>query len=171
MRKLIALGISSAVIATPCMAESTPVSTCLTTSDARALFTFAIPSALDGVIKTCSPALPEDAFMRVKGAETLQRYRAAAGGSWPGARIAFLKVAGNGKDAQVLSGMSDKAMQPFVAEMLTGVVAKDVKPSSCQKIDQFVAALAPVSSGDVAGILATLMNLADGKEDSSLKMC
>lgn len=171
MRKFIALGVSLAVLASPCMAESTPVPTCMTTSDARSLFTFAIPAALDGVIKSCSPLLPPSAFMRTKGTETLQRFRAAAEGSWPGARIAFMKIAGDDKEANVLRDMSDKTMQPFVAEMFTGVVAKDVKPGSCQKIDQFVAALAPVPSGDVASLLASLMNLVDGKADGSFKMC
>ena len=116
-------------IASDGSAQGTPA--CLTDQEARALFAYAIPEALTGVAKTCRASLPSSSFLATRSAATIAEFRAAAAGSWPTAKAAFLKIAGADAEAEVIALMSDAALQPFVAEAFAGVVAKDVNVADC----------------------------------------
>ena len=171
MRRLLKIGVLLALVGSPATAEVKPEPVCLTAPEAQALFTYAIPEALAGVAKSCKASLPPTAFLASKADETVTRFRAAANGSWPRAKVAFLKIAGAGEEAKVMAGMPDSALEPFVAAAFSGVVAKDVKPTACAKIDRFVAALAPIAPANVAELLTALMGLVGGEDHGNFKVC
>ena len=172
MRNMMKVGAALALMGSPATAADVkPQPACLTAAEAQALFTYAIPEALDGVAKTCKPMLPSTAFLATKSDETVARFRAGANGSWPTAKAAFLKIAGPGEETKLLAGMPDSALQPFVAAAFSGVVAKEVKPADCSKIDRFVAALAPVAPANVAELLTALVGLVGGEDHGDFKVC
>ena len=172
MGKLNKFGAILALMGSPAIAaEVRPQPACLSASEARALFTYAIPEALDGVSKSCKANLPSNSFLATQADETIARFRAEANGAWPSARSAFLKIAGSGDEAKLVAGLPDKALQPLVAAAFSGVVAKEVKPAQCARIDRFVAALARVAPANVAELLAAFMGLVGGDDGGDFKVC
>ena len=165
------LGAFLALISSPAVAQEQAPSQCLTAPEARALFTFVIPEAIEGVAAKCKTALPSTAFLPSSSAATIAKFREAAKGGWPAARAAFLKISGPDKETEVVAKMSDKALQPFVSEAFAGVVANDVKPADCPKIDRFVAALAPIPPSNVADLITALIGLVGEKKGDDLKLC
>lgn len=170
MRHVVTIAAAFAVMSTQAAAADNASATCMTEPEANALFIYAIPEALTGVAKSCKAVLPATAFLPTKSDETIGRFRAAANGSWPMAKAAFLKIVGPGDDSKVISGMSDSALEPFVAATLAGTVSKDIKPADCGKIDRFVAALAPIPVANAAQLLTALMGLV-GKGNDGFRIC
>jgi hypothetical protein len=171
MRTSMKVGAIIALIASPAVAEGQAPPVCLTDAEAQALFTYAIPEALDGVSKSCDTALPATSFLKINSTQTIARFRAAAAGTWPTARKAFMKIAGDGKESELMAGMPDSALQPFVSAAFSGVVANGVKPEKCAKIDRFVAALAPLPPANVAALITALIGLTGDKEGHDFKLC
>lgn len=173
MRTVIKAGAVIAMCACSSMAASETTKPCLTDSEARALFTYAIPEALEGVAGTCSASLPPTAYLPSKSADAIARYRAAASGAWPLARQAFLKIGGADDDGgKLIEKMPDSALQPFVAAALSTYVAQDIKPADCPKIDRLVAALAPLQPPDTAELITALLALVGGTKGSDdLPIC
>ena len=171
MRALIRTGALLGLLSVSSLTQAQGPSTCLTDVEARGLFTFAMPEALEGMATKCRAALPETAFLSVHSKEMLMRFRAAAAGSWPQAKAAFLKMSHEGEDDHVMASMPDSALQPFVAAAFSGVVANDVKPADCPKIDRFVAALAPLPPASVAELITALIALVGGDESDDLRIC
>ena len=171
--KLKKVGAILAVFASPAVAQpqSPAPAACLTDVEARALFTYAIPEALDGVSKQCKATLPATSFLATRSGETIARFRVAATASWPTARGAFVKIAGPGEATKVIASMPDAALQPFVAAAFSSVFANDVKPDDCPKIDRFVSALAPLAPATVAELIVALVGLAGKKESEDFKLC
>jgi hypothetical protein len=171
MRRYFKMAAILAIISSPAAATEQASSMCLTGPEANALFIYSIPEVLDGVTKSCKATLPSTAFLATKSDETIARFRASANGSWPAAKVAFLKIVGPGEDNKVIAQMPDSALQPFVAAALSGVIAKEIKPADCPKIDRFVAALAPIPPSNVAELLTALMSLVGQKESDNFKVC
>jgi len=157
----------------PALAQSQ--ATCVTESEARSLFTYMIPEALNGAMTTCKPVLAGNSYLVSQGPNMVARYRAAAASHWPGARAAFFKIGMDGKAdkdvAEVLGKMPDSALKPFVDQALAGFVGKDVQQSQCPAIDRLVAAMAPYAPETTAELIAALMALVGGKEKDELKLC
>jgi hypothetical protein len=171
MRKLVTIAVGVASLAMPAVAQAEAALACLTDSEARALFTFAIPEAVQGVAEKCRASLPATAFLPSKSPAMISRFRSAASGSWPMAKAAFLKVGGESEDSKMLAAMPDSALQPFISAAFAQIVAKDVKPLECPKIDRFVAALAPLPPANAAELITALIGLVGAKESDDLKLC
>ena len=171
MRKMLKAGTMLALIGSPAMAHAGTQSACITEAEASALMTFMMPEALNGALKTCKAGLPKTSFLVARGDETMSRYRAAAAGSWPAAKAAFLKIAGDDDDSRTVAAMSDATLQPFVAETLSVVIAKDIPVANCPKVDRLVEALAPVPPTNVAALMTALISLVGGKEKNDFNIC
>jgi hypothetical protein len=171
MKRFAKLGGFLALVSTAAAAQEQAQVQCLTAPEARALFTFIIPEAVEGVAAKCKAALPATAFLPSSSAATVAKFREAAKGGWPAARAAFLKIGGPAKEADLMAKMSDATLQPFVSEAFAGVVANDVKPADCRKIDRFVAALAPIPPSNVADLITALIALVGEKKGDDLKLC
>ena len=149
--------------------------TCVTDSEARSLFTYMLPEALNGAMTSCKPVLAANTYLVSQGPAMIARYRAAAASHWPSARAAFFKIGMDGKAdkdvAEVLGKMPDSALRPFVDQAMAGFVGKDVKQSQCPAIDRLAAAMAPFSPEATAELIAALMALVGGKEKEELMLC
>ena len=60
---------------------------------------------------------------------------------------------------------------PLIATALASVVADDIKPENCDNIDRIAGSLAPLSLTQLSTLFTGIIVMADGKKDSSLKIC
>ena len=164
MRVWVKWGALMGMAASASAAQAQVSSTCITHDEARALFAYAIPQAIEGVAGACKASLPATAFLPSQSAAMVARLKSAGSANWGSAKAAFLKM--GGKDgARTLATMPDSALEPFVAAAFSSVVTQGVKPKDCGKIDRFVAALAPLPPGHAAELITSLIALVGGSDD------
>jgi hypothetical protein len=160
-------------VAAPTAAQA-QTTTCLTEPEATALFEYALPELLNSVAKTCGPALPKSAFLTSQAAELVARYRASGGTSWPLAKAAFLKSAGDDEEgAKVLAALPDDAMKSLLGAGLAAAITGDIKPADCERADKLIAALAPLPAANLSTILVQLISLTGGEagKDNDFQIC
>ena len=157
-RSLIAL---LAMVAVPVQA-ATPDATCLSEAEVRALAAFAMPSALDGLIKNCSTHVGDSSFMVRSGSSLVAGYAANKNAAWPLARKAFFRLVGDkDKDsAEMVAKLPDSALQPFVEGMIGGMVGAKLKPEQCRLADKMMRLLAPLPPENMVELLGTVVELA-----------
>ena len=140
-------------------AKATP---CLTEPEVRALAPFAMPSALDGLIKNCSTHVGDAGFMTRSGSALVAGYAANKNAAWPMARKAFFRLGGDkDKDsAEMMAKLPDSALQPFVEGMIGGMVGAKLKPEQCRVADKMMRLLAPLPPENMVELLGTVVELA-----------
>lgn len=140
-------------------AKATP---CLTEPEVRALATFAMPSALDGLIRNCTTHVGDAGFMTRNGAALVAGYAANKNAAWPMARKAFFRLGGD-KDkesVEMIAKLPDEALQPFVEGMIGGMVGAKLKPEQCRVADKMMRLLAPLPPENMVELLGTVVELA-----------
>lgn len=139
---------------------------CLTSAEVRSLATFAMPSALTGLIDSCSPQIGANSFMATRGKALVATYSAGKDAAWPQARNAFFRLAGEGKagdkdTAAAVAKLPDAALQPFVEGMIGAMIGSKLKPGQCVMADKLMRLLAPLPPENTAELLSTIIELAD----------
>ncbi len=139
---------------------------CLSEADIRALATFAMPSAIDGLIKNCTAHVGTASFMSRDGAALVAGYAANKDAAWPLARKAFFRLGGDkDKDtAEMMAKLPDSALQPFVEGMIGGMVGAKLKPQQCRLADKMMRLLAPLPPENTVELLGTVVELATADE-------
>ena len=142
---------------------------CLTEAEVRALATFAMPSALDGLIKNCSTHVGDAGFMTRSGSALVADYAANKDAAWPLARKAFFRLGGDkDKDsAEMIAKLPDEALQPFVEGMIGGMVGAKLKPEQCRLADKMMRLLAPLPPENMVELLGTVVELATAGEKAA----
>ena len=161
-----ALLAGAALLALPAQAAAQTAATpCLSQGEVRALTTFAMPSALTGLIDHCGPQVGASAFMPTKGRALVAAYAARKDAAWPLARKAFFRIAGgkgDDKDMMATMGrMPDAALQPFVEGMIGGMIGAKLKPGQCVIADKLLRLLAPLPPENTTELIGTILELAD----------
>ncbi|MBC2661295.1 hypothetical protein H7F50_05970 [Novosphingobium flavum] len=160
MRKL-ALLCSTLLLTAPQVAAAQDTAPCLTAPEVSSLLTYALPSVIDGISRTCATRLPDSAYLRRSGTEMSQRYTVAKTKAWPVAKAAFVKMS-SGKDqtaGKVLMSMPDDTLQKFVDAAFAGIVTGEIKPESCGTIDRLMSAIAPLPPENTSELLSVLIGL------------
>ena len=153
-----------ALVALP--TEAAAQDACLSAGELTALATFAMPSALDGVIASCAPQVGADAFLATQGPGMVAAYAARKDAAWPAARKAFFRIAESGKPedktvSQAMGSLPDAALQPFVEGMIGSMIGAKLKPEQCRTADKLMRLLAPLPPENTAELLSTIFELAD----------
>jgi hypothetical protein len=161
----------AAALAMPAQAAAQTASApCLSGAEVRALATFAMPSALNGLIDHCGPQVGAGGFMSTQGRSLVANYAARKDAAWPEARKAFFRLAGSKKDADETTAMMEKlpdgALQPFVEGLIGGMVGAKLKPGQCVIADKLLRLLAPLPPENTAELLGTILELAEGDKKS-----
>lgn len=169
MRKSPQIATLLALAAVPqmAMAQATP---CLTQAEAKSLAQFALPDILTSVISTCKATLPASAFLVRSGPDLVTRYRTEGASSWPGAKAAIIKLAG--EQGAMLKALPDEAVKPLIGAGISGSLGNAIKPKSCDAVDRGLAALAPLPLSNMADLTTMLIELGGDKAGKSpLKIC
>jgi len=165
-KTLRALALAGAAFAFPAqaLAAQAAQAQCLAPAEVRALTSFAMPSALTGLIDHCTPTVGTRSFMATQGRSLVATYAARKAEAWPLARKAFFRVAaGQGDQKDVTAAMQqmpDSALQPFVEGMIGGVIGAKLEPGQCVLADKLMRLLAPLPPENTAELVGTIFELA-----------
>ena len=156
-----ALTVATLALALPAQA-ATQSAECLSEAEVKAMMTFAMPSALGGLIAHCTPHLAANGFMRTSGAQLVASYGVGKQAAWPRARSAFLKFAGDKDPANtdLVAQMPDSALQPFVEGLIGGMIGAKLKPAQCTLADKMMRLLAPLPPENLVELVGTIVTLA-----------
>lgn len=159
MRRIALLAMLIAVLPGIADAAAPP---CLTPREFGAVTRFALPAAITGANQRCAATLPADAFLPREGAALAARYAQAAAASWPDARAALLRIAGDGDHGlgATLRSTPDPSLQEMVRGTVAGFVAGRLPIERCPAVDTILHLLAPLPPGDTAQLIATVVGLA-----------
>jgi hypothetical protein len=145
---------------------------CLTTAEAEALATVALPDILRQTGVRCAAALPAGSVLRQADGALLQRYTAEADRAWPAARGAIAKLA----DPSVSALLESELARPLLLTLVTPQIVGRIAVKDCGTIDRLVGLLAPLPPRNVAGVIVTALrhgqaNRRPGDTSPQLPLC
>ncbi len=170
-RPLIAPVLALAALASATAAEAQQKA-CVNPADLSDAIVYAMPVAFDAARNVCGGQLASDGFMAREGDAYIAQFRDGQARAWPGA-FRFLKTfmdqggagkAGKGEDmAAMLSAMPADALRPFVDALVGQMIAGEIKPESCGKIERGLELLSPLPSENMGGLVAFIVEMANVK--------
>lgn len=163
--KLTHVAIANVLAIAPGLASAAePV--CLSRREATALVAYALPQAISGTAKRCTPVLPPSAFLRQQGGALVARYAGQKDKYWPQAKPAFLKTLGTdgGDAASAIRNMPDDTLRQLADVFVEGMVAQKIALKSCDKLDVAIDLLSPLPPENTAGLIALTMEVASKAE-------
>lgn len=145
---------------------------CVNADDFADAIVYVMPAAYDATLTACGERLSKDGFMARQGEAYIAPFRAEQDKYWPGA-FRFLKTFMNedaagkgGKDADMaamISALPEDALRPFVDGLVGQMIAGEIKPESCSKIERGVELLSPLPTENIGGLIAFLVEVAEVK--------
>ena len=171
--KFLAAGAACLALAQPSMASA--AQPCVAPADVSAGALYLMPIAYDAAKSTCSKTLKSDGFMARKGDEFIAPFRAKQAQSWPGAfrlmKVYLAQQPDLAKDSPVdivsmLSSLPESSVRPFVDGMIGQLIAGEIKPGNCSKIERGMELLGPLPTENVAGLFAFIADIAELKNPS-----
>ena len=153
----------------PGAAVGQSATTCLTSPEAEALVTYALPSAIRAITTKCATVLPATTALIQSGPIIAARYQGDADRAWPVARIAFGKVSG----LQLTSLLGEPGAKGLVDAAFGAGLAEKVKPDDCSKVDRMVNILEPLPARNMAMLITALIEFsrADKSGKVPLNLC
>ncbi|MCZ8136634.1 MAG: hypothetical protein O9266_10035 [Porphyrobacter sp.] len=165
-----ALGFVALASATTAQAQQ---QTCVAAADLGDTVLYAMPIAYDAVSTTCSKQLKRDGFMAQGGDAFIAKFRTHQDKAWPGA-FRLLKTfmakdaaakGGTGTDmTAMITALPEESLRPFVDGLVGQMIAEEIKPDSCGKIERGMELLSPLPVENVAGLMAFIAEVADLKD-------
>jgi hypothetical protein len=171
MTKLVAPALALVALATAHTAQAQQ-QTCVAAADIGDTVLYAMPIAYDAVSRSCSSQLKADGFIAQDGAAFIDNFRARQDSAWPGAlRLLKTFMAKNAAEkgtsdtdmSAMIAALPDESLRPFVDGLVGQMIAKEIKPDSCGKIERGMELLSPLPVDNVAGLLTFIAELADLK--------
>ncbi|MFM7348789.1 MAG: hypothetical protein ACKO01_04800 [Erythrobacter sp.] len=146
---------------------------CVAAGDLADAVTYALPLAYDGVRTTCTNRLTRKGFIATRGDAYMDQFRSRQNKAWPGAfRVLKTFMAGEdegkagtgGSDiTELIAGMPDTAVRPFVDSLIGQMVAEEIKPADCGKIERGLEVLSPMPADDLGPLVGFLFEVSGMK--------
>ncbi|WP_086619887.1 hypothetical protein [Erythrobacter tepidarius] len=146
---------------------------CVDANDLGDAVLYAMPIAYDAVGTACSKQLTRDGFMARGGDAFIAKFRSHQDKAWPGAfrllKTFMAKDAGgqgaSGTDmTAMIASLPEESLRPFVDGLVGQMIAGEIKPESCSKIERGMELLSPLPVENVAGLMTFIAELADLKD-------
>lgn len=147
--------------------------TCVAAADLADTVLYAMPIAYDAVGTSCASQLKRDGFMAKGGDAFIAKFRAKQGSAWPGA-FRLLKTfmakdaageAASGTDmTAMIAALPEESLRPFVDGLVGQMIAGEIKPDSCSKIERGMELLSPLPVENVARLMTFISEVADLKD-------
>lgn len=164
---MIRIAMTAALLALP-QAAAAHADACLTRAEVRTLIAFATPSLLEAATRICTSALPADAFLRVGAPAMVERLRTESQDEAGRIIPVIEKLAGE----KMPPGLSEETTQGLVRDIVGAELAKDIKPGDCRVIDTVASSLAPLPAGNIATLMAAILELGMAKnEKAPFRIC
>jgi hypothetical protein len=167
-----ALALTALATATAAQAQQ---QTCIAAADLGDSLLYAMPIAYDAVSTTCSRQLKRDGFMATGGEAFIAKFRARQDSAWPGA-FRMIKTfmaqeggeaSGNDVDmAAMIAALPEDSLRPFVDGMVGQMIAGEIKPENCGKIERAIELLDPLPAENYVGLVTFIIELTELKNPS-----
>ncbi|MEE4315470.1 MAG: hypothetical protein V2I74_00650 [Erythrobacter sp.] len=171
MTRLVAPALALVALATSHTAQAQQQA-CVAAADLGDTVLYAMPIAYDAVSTSCARQFKADGFMARGGDTFINNFRARQDSAWPGA-FRLLKTfmaressEAGGSDADMtamIAALPEESLRPFVDGLVGQMIAKEIKPDSCSKIERGLELLSPLPVDNVAGLMTFIAELADIK--------
>ncbi|RXZ66089.1 hypothetical protein [Pelagerythrobacter rhizovicinus] len=128
---------------------------------------FGLPALFAGFQATCSTELANDGYVARNGDRLAAKFTQGADIHWPAAKDALLTLGkGEGMDREMLAGMPDEALKPFVTALLQQMVSTEIKPSQCADVERGLELIDPLPADNIAGLIGFMVEMAERDEDA-----
>ncbi len=171
-KRVLAPALAFVALATATTAQAQQ-QTCVAAADLGDTVLYAMPIAYDAVSTACASQLGRDGFMAKGGDAFIEKFRARQNSAWPGA-FRLLKTfmakdaAGEAKSGTdmtaMIAALPEESLRPFVDGLVGQMIAGEIKPDSCGKIERGMELLSPLPVENVAGLMTFIAEVADLKE-------
>lgn len=156
---------------TTAQAASAQAQACVAPADLGDTVIYAMPIAFDAARTTCGTRLDSNGFMARKGETFIGQFRARQNTAWPGAfrLIKTFMASGEGDAASgkemndMIAALPEASLRPFVDGLVGQMIAEQIKPDSCGKIERGLELLSPLPTENVGGLFAFIAEFADIK--------
>lgn len=167
--KGVAAGVAAIAMVTTATAAAAQDS-CVSEREISSMMIYAVPEVIGAAQTKCSTRLSKTGFMATKSDAMKADYAALQDEMWPNAKRALLKFgASRDKDksmTQMIEGLPDEAMRPFVDAIVLQMIAKEVKPEHCRNIERgfsLVSKLSPRDTGALIGFIVGVSGVKNPK--------
>lgn len=170
-RRLIAPTLAFTALASGTAAQAQQQA-CVQSADLADAVVYAMPIAYDAARTACGDRFEANGFIVREGDAYIVTFRDGQSKAWPGA-FRFLKTFMNeggagkkGKDADIaamIEALPEDALRPFVDALVGQMIAGEIKPDSCGKIERGVELLSPLPGDNLGGLIAFIVELTDRK--------
>ena len=140
--------------------------TCLTSSEAEALVTYGLPSAIRAMTVKCAAVLPATTALVQSGPIIAARYQGDADRAWPVARVAFDKASG----FHLTSLLGETGAKGLVDSAFGAGLAEKVKSDDCSKVDRMINILEPLPAKNMAMLITALIEFRSAGKPSKLPL-
>ena len=141
---------------------------CFSEHDVNSLISFALPVVMDTTMKTCRPHLSAQGYFATQGDGLVQRYAVRKNPAWPEAKTTLLRIgAKDEKLKDMISGLSDQALQPFAEGLIGQAIAKKIKPQICPVVERMTRILSPLPPENTVEFLSFTVMIAARAEARS----
>lgn len=141
---------------------------CIAPADLGDTVVYALPIAFDAARTACVRQLTKDGFMARGGDKFIAGFRARQNAAWPGAfrtmqlALAEQSNAENTKDLNIMAlaqTLPEESLRPFVDGLMGQLIAEEIKPGSCTKIERGLELISPLPVDNVAGLMGFMVEL------------
>ena len=133
---------------------------CIAPEDLNDGLTYAIPMIYEAAMATCADQYSANGFMKSEGPAFADGFRTLQDDAWPGALRLIKVFAASGTDdgeddpmGAIINSVPAEVLRPFVDAMVLEMVAAEIKPDSCGKIERGAELIAPLPPENVSGLL------------------
>lgn len=161
-----------AALATAQTAQAQQQASCVAATDLGDTVVYALPIAYDAARNACVNRFARDGFVARDGEAFIAGFRARQDSAWPGA-FRLLKVfmaqqdpGQAGSEAEIgalIAALPEANLRPFVDGLVGQMIAREIKPDSCSKIERGLEMLSPLPTDNVAGLFTFIAEIADLK--------
>ncbi|MFN3988801.1 MAG: hypothetical protein ACK4IS_00935 [Erythrobacter sp.] len=148
---------------------------CVPPADLGDTIIYTLPIAYDAARTSCAKEFARDGFVARSGEKFIAGFRARQNAAWPGAMrtlqafLAGQQNGGKGSDldmAALVKSLPPEALRPLVDGLMGQMIADEIKPETCGKIERGLELMSPLPVDNVAGLMGFMLELADLKEPS-----
>lgn len=135
-------------------AQAADAPACMTGEEVKAIALVLMPEALEATAKACAPVLPETALLRKADAPIFERYRTGTAPALERAQTAFARLAGV-EGSEEINSLGLELMRAMIVPKLSA----EIKQEDCGAINQMVELLEPLPPENMAGAIATILQI------------
>jgi hypothetical protein len=159
-----ALGLAALASAQAAQAQQ---QACIMPADAADTVVYLMPVAYDGALKSCKKQFSDASFLPSdEGRSFIEKFREKQDAAWSGTyRVAQALIASRGGQddgmSETLGKLSESELRPFADALVGQMIAEEITPDSCDRIDRGIELLSPLPAENVGGIVTFVLEMVD----------